>query len=123
MADNKADMALKEAKLDDMANRVDTLKVYFSGRTPGDCGHTVVNVPQLSEEKRPWLIKWYTDEPICHQFLDANTVYKTLSRELSTVLDAVIVNNKQRESVSVLIDKILYDNLMRDNANENNIVI
>lgn len=117
MADNKADKALKEA------NPIDTLKVYFSGKTPTDCGHIIANVPQLSDEKHPWLIKWYTDETICHQFLDAGTIYKALSRELSTVLDAVIVNNKQRESVSVLIDKILYEKLMRDNANENNIVV
>ena len=117
MADNKADTALKEA------NPIDTLRVYFSGETVVDCGHTVVNVPQLSEGKHPWLIKWYTDEKICHQFLDAGTLYKTLSRELSIVLDAVIVNSKQRESVSLLIDKTLHEVLMRDKANENHIVI
>lgn len=117
MAENKADKALKEA------HPINTIKVYYGGKTPADCGHNIVSVPTLDEDTYPWLIKWYTDETICHQFLDASTVYKTLSRELSTVLDAVIVNNKQRESVSVLIDKILYERFMRDNANENNIVI
>lgn len=117
MAENKADKALKEA------HPINTIKVYYNGKTPADCGHDIVSVPTLDNDTQPWLVKWYTDETICHQFVDANAVYKSISTQLGTILDAVIVNNKQRESVSLLVDKMLYELLMRDHSNENDIVI
>ena len=117
MAEDKANEALTQA------NPINTIKVYLSDKTPAECTHHVVEVPSLEKDTQPWLVKWYTDETICHQFVDAGEVYKHISRELNTLLDAVIVNSKQRESVSRLMDKTLYEMLMRDHANGNDIVI
>ena len=117
MAEDKANKALAQA------NPINTIKVYLSGGTPSECTHHVVEVPSLEKDTHPWLVKWYTSETTCHQFVDAGKVYAHISRELDTLLDAVIVNNKQRESVSRLVDKTLYDMLMRDRANGNDIVI
>lgn len=117
MAEDKANKALNQA------NPINTIKVYLSGENPCECTHHVVEVPSLKKDTHPWLVKWYTDEMICHQFVDAGEVYKHISREMNILLDAVIVNGKQRESVSALVDRVLYELLMRDRANENNIVV
>lgn len=122
MAENKAN-ALKEANI--------KLKVYYSGETPADYGSKEIEVPLDAKNGKVWLVKSYIRNSshasqaggTCHQFVDAGVTYHSISRELSTLLDAVIVNSKQRESLSVLVDKILYETLMRDVAHEHDYVI
>ena len=111
MADNKAN-ALKEAK-----NQYQ-LKVYYGGESPSDSGDTTICVDNLDRKHRPWLIKFYTRDGVCHQFADTLGVYRKISQDLSQVLDAVIVNNKQREAVDKIVSNMLLDYLGKDMAGE-----
>ena len=119
MADNKADEAVKEANI--------KLKVYYSGKTPADCGvlEWEYNMEPLDKEHRPWLIKFFPDgeSVACTQFVNSLSVYKSLSRGLAEILDAVIVNNKQREALDKLVDHLLWDELGSDMAHENDAVV
>ena len=114
MADNKADEALKDANI--------KLKVYYSGKTPADCGviEWEYNLEPLDAEHRPWLIKFFPDEDsvACAQFVNSLTVYRSISKGLSEILDAVIVNTKQREALDKLVDHLLWSELGNDAAHE-----
>ena len=110
MADNKAN-ALKEAKNT-------KLKVYYSGDTPEESGHTEVYIDVLDNKHRPWLMKYYTKDGLCHQYADTLGVYRVISRDLEQILDAVIVNNKQRAAIDKIISKMLLDYLGTDMAGE-----
>ena len=114
MADNKADKAIKEAKNI-------KLKVYYSGNTPAESGviEWEHNLEPLDSRHFPWLFKVYRDGvPGCTQFVDSLKVYQSLSKGLSNILDAVIVNAKQREAMDKLVDHLLWGELGRDNAHE-----
>lgn len=114
MADNKAEEAVKEANI--------KLKVYYSGKTPADCGveEWEYNLEPLDSEHRPWLFKFYPDNNVsaCAQFVNSLTVYHSISRGLSEILDAVIVNTKQREALDKLVDRLLWGELGNDAAHE-----
>lgn len=116
MADNKAN-ALKEASYNKYQ-----LKVYYSGKTPADSGSRILEQGILDGEHLPWMFKFYTSDRICHQYGDLSGIYNKLSQDLSAILDAVIVNAKQREAVGKIVDHTLYDYLCRDFANEDDIV-
>ena len=119
MADNKAEEAVKDANI--------KLKVYYSGKTPADCGvlEWEYNMEPLDKEHRPWLFKFFPDgkSVACTQFVDSLSVYKNLSRGLSEILDAVIVNTKQREALDKLVDHLLWGELGSDMAHENDAVV
>lgn len=119
MADNKAEEAVKDANI--------KLKVYYSGKTPADCGvlEWEYNMEPLDKEHRPWLFKFFPDgeSVACAQFVNSLTVYHNISKGLSEILDAVIVNAKQREALDKLVDHLLWEKLGNDNANENDGVI
>lgn len=115
MADNKADEALKDAKNI-------KIKVYYTGDTPTDSGveEWEYNLEPLDREHRPWLFKFYPDNnsPACAQFVNSLTVYRSISKGLSEILDAVIVNTKQREALDKLVDHLLWGELGNDAAHE-----
>lgn len=117
MADNKAP-ALKDAESESNIK----IKVYYSGETPAECGvEEWDNLEPLGGKNAPWLFKYYPDknQKICAQFVNSLAVYRSLSRGLAEILDAVIVNTKQREALAKLVDKLLWGELGNDNANEN----
>lgn len=120
MADDKADEALKDAKNI-------KLKVYYSGKTPADSGveEWEYNLEPLDSEHKPWLFKFYPDDnsPACAQFVNSLTVYRSVSKGLSEILDAVIVNTKQREALDKLVDHLLWGELGSDAAHENDGVV
>lgn len=116
MADNKA-QALKDAKSDIK------IKVYYSGETPAECGveEWEYNLEPLGGKNTPWLFKYYPDKnrKSCAQFVNSLAVYRSISKGLAEILDAVIVNTKQREALAKLVDHLLWERLGNDNANEN----
>lgn len=118
MADNKAEEAVKEANI--------KLKVYYSGKTPADCGVLELkhSMEPLDEEHRPWLFKFFLNEDsgVCMQFVNSLEVYRSLSRGLSNILDAVIVNAKQREALDKIVDHLLWGELASDNSHENDYI-
>lgn len=116
MAENKAEALNK-------ANFKNQLKVYYDGTEPKDCGVAVIDNDVLDRKHRPWLFKCYTKDGVCHQFADTIGIYRKVSQELSSILDAVIVNAKQREAVDKIIDRVLWDYLGRDMAGEKDSII
>lgn len=126
MAENKADAL-------NTTNAVEStkLKVYYSCDTPDRSGMETFEV-SLPVGARPWLIKevsmetedlQYNKSDIVYQFACTSSVYKDLSRSINTILDAVVVNSKQREAVELLVDKALYDRLCTDLANGHDVVL
>lgn len=116
MADNKA-TALTEASLNTK------LKVYYNGETPADSGSFMLNTNILDDKHYPWIIKWYSDKGLCHQYADTKCIYDVITSQLGVVLDAVIVNSKQREALDKLIDNTLWRLLREDMAHSNDYVI
>lgn len=84
------------------------LKVYYDGESPEESGQSEVIVDGLDQRHRPWLVKFYTEEGVCHQYADTLGVYRRVSKDISHILDAVIVNAKQKAAV----DKIISDKLL-----------
>lgn len=121
MAENKAQEALKDAESKSNIK----IKAYYSGDTPEDSGvlDLEYNLEPLDINHMPWLFKVYLDDAHVSQFVNAKKVYFDLSSDLGVVLDSVIVNAKQREAVELLVDKILYQRLRIDNANEGDIIV
>lgn len=117
MTDNKADASKA------VLNPECQLKIYYSGDTPEESGSSVFVTEELDKKHHPWLFKWYLRDGMCRQFADTMGLYHKLSRELSDIFDAVIVNNKQREAIGRVLDKILFEALGRDCANENEIIV
>lgn len=117
MADNKAS-ALKDATTPNIK-----LKVYYFGETPAECGSEdwEYNLEPLGGKHTPWLFKYYPDkdQKNCAQFVNSLTAYHSISRGIAEILDAVIVNSKQREALDKLVDHLLWGQLGSDNANEN----
>lgn len=122
MADNKA-TALKDAESKSNIK----IKAYYSGETPAECGvkEWEYNLEPIDEKHAPWLFKYYPDknQKSCAQFVNSLTAYHTISRGLAEILDAVIVNTKQREALDRLVDHLLWERLGDDNANENDGVL
>lgn len=120
MADNKA-TALKDAESNTK------LKIYYSGDTPADSGveEWELNLYPLDDKHMPWLFKYYPnkDSGACAQFVNSLTVYRSISKGLSEILDAVIVNTKQREALDKLVDHLLWGELGNDNAHEDDGVL
>lgn len=112
MADNKA-TALKDATTPNIK-----LKVFYNGDTIDDCGmeEWEYNLNPLDDKHIPWLFKYYPDksQPVCVQYVNSLAVYKDISRGISEILDAVIVNNKQREALDRLVDRTLWGVLGHD---------
>lgn len=117
MADNKA-KALKDAEAESNIK----IKVYYSGETPAECGvkEWEHNLEPIGRKNIPWLFKYYPDkdQKNCVQFVDSLAMYRSISRGLAEILDAVIVNTKQREALDRLVDHLLWEKLGSDNANE-----
>jgi len=117
MADNKA-KALKDAE----ANSNIKIKVYYSGETPAECGvkEWEHNLEPIGGKNIPWLFKYYPDknQKSCAQFVNSLAVYRSISIGLAEILDAVIVNVKQRDALARLVDHLLWGELGSDNANE-----
>lgn len=115
MADNKA-TALKDAESNIK------LKVYYSGETPADCGmeEWCYNLAPIDDKHTPWLFKYYPNKDLkaCAQFVNSLTVYRNISKGLSEILDAVIVNTKQRDALDKLVDHLLWGELGSDAAHE-----
>lgn len=116
MADNKA-QALTEASLNTK------LKVYYNGESPADCGSFVLDTNVLDDKHYPWAIKWYTSDKICHQYADTKRLYESIMKQLGVVLDAVIVNSKQRDALDKLFDTMLWKTLGEDMARDGDYVI
>jgi hypothetical protein len=116
MADNKAE-ALKEA------NSKYQLKVYYSGPTLEESGQSEVVLDNLDYKHRPWLIKFYTKDGVCHQFADTLGVYRKISQDMAAILDAVIVNAKQRQAVDKIVDDMLLNYLGTDVAGERDSIL
>ena len=112
MAENKANLATKSAK------SKCKLKVYYYGETPEDSGNAEVILDELDYKHRPWLIKFYTKDGVCHQYTDTLGVYHRVSRDMSQILDAIIVNAKQRAAVDKIVGNTLLNYLGRDLAGE-----
>ena len=73
---------------------------------------------ELDYKHRPWLIKFYTKDGVCHQYTDTLGVYHRVSRDMSQILDAIIVNAKQRAAVDKIVGNTLLNYLGRDLAGE-----
>lgn len=116
MADNKA-TALKDTTTPNIK-----LKVFYNGDTPADSGveEWEHNLDPLDDRHTPWLFKYYPDkdQAVCYQYVNSVAVYKKISRGLANILDAVIVNTKQREALDKLVDHMLWDELGHDNTLE-----
>ena len=111
MAANKAD-ASKAAKSNIK------LKAYYYGESPEDSGQAEVIIDELDYKHRPWLVKFYTRDGVCHQYADTLGVYHRVSKDMSQILDAVIVNAKQRAAIGKIVDDKLLDYLGTDMAGE-----
>ena len=98
------------------------LKTYYYGETPEDSGQSEIVLEKLDYKHRPWLVKFYTQDGVCHQYADTLGVYHRVSKDLSSILDAVIVNAKQKAAVERIIDDKLFGYLGRDLANENDLI-
>lgn len=94
------------------------LKVYYYGESPEDNGESEVVLDNLDYDHRPWLVKFYTKDGVCHQYADTLGVYRRVSQDISRVLDAVIVNAKQKAAVDKIISDKLLDYLGNDIAGE-----
>lgn len=99
------------------------LKAYYYGKTPEDSGQAEVIIDGLDLQHRPWLLKFYTRDKVCHQFTDTLGVYRRVSRDIAQILDAVIVNAKQKAAVNKIINDKLFDYLGRDLAGENDAIL
>lgn len=121
MANNKA-TALKDATTPNIK-----LKVFYNGDTPADCGaeEWEYNLEPLDGKHIPWLFKYYPDkdQAVCMQYVNSLAVYRKISRGLSNILDAVIVNNKQREALDKLVDHMLWGELGCDMSMENDCIV
>ena len=84
------------------------LKIYYCGDSPEESGQSEIVIDELGYKHRPWLVKFYTRDGVCHQYTDTLGVYRRVSQDISNILDAVIVNAKQKAAV----DKIISDKLL-----------
>ena len=122
MAETKAEQALKDAKSKSNIK----IKVFYAGDSPAESGSKEFEygIEPLDKKHYPWLFKVYSDNSqYCSQFANTDVLYKEISRELVLLLDAVIVNSKQRDSIGLLVDKLLYNTLCVDRAAEQDIVV
>ena len=99
------------------------LKVYYCGETPEDSGQSEVVLNDLDYKHRPWLVKFYTRDGVCHQYTDTLGVYRRISKDMGKVLDAVLVNAKQRQAVGKIVDNMLLEYLGRDMAGEKDSIL
>ena len=113
MADNKAKALNK-------ADSKYKLKVYYGA--PDLMDETIetvdIYVDKLDRSHCPWIIKFYTGDHVCHQFADTLGIYRKISQDLGQILDAVIVNSKQRAALDKIIGDILLNYLGRDMSGE-----
>lgn len=116
MAANKAD-ASKATKSNNK------LKVYYYGATPEESGQSEVILDELDYKHRPWLIKFYTRDGVCHQYTDTLGVYRRVSQDISNILDAVIVNAKQKAAVDKIISDKLLEYLGTDMSGERDVIL
>lgn len=109
---NKTDSVLNKS---DFQNQ---LKVYYDGKSPEESGSSVIETNCLDSKHRPWLFKYYVKDGVCYQFIDAIGAYHKVSAGISQVLDAIIVNTKQRAAIDKIVDNVLWEALGRDLAGE-----
>jgi hypothetical protein len=115
---NKNAMVANKADASKATKSNNKLKVYYYGATPEESGQAEVILDELDYKHRPWLIKFYTRDGVCHQYADTLGVYHRVSKDLSVVLDAVIVNAKQKAAVEKIINSKLLDYLGEDMSGE-----
>ena len=107
---------------DIMANSKYQLKIFYAGGSPSERA-TTIQVDKLDGDHRPWLIKFYVDNGVCHQYIDSMSAYHKMKTAISEILDVVIVNNKQRMALDKIVDNILSDKFDRDLAGEQDIIL
>lgn len=96
------------------------LKVYYGGPDPMEEPIKTVEfcADELDRSHCPRVIKFYTGDHSCHQYVDTLGAFHKISQELGQVLDAVIVNGKQRAAVDKIVGRILLDYLGSDISGE-----
>lgn len=116
MADNKAN-ALKEAK--DQYQ----LKLYIYGDSSEGKDDMVLFTETVDVKTKPGLIKFYLQDGFCYQYADTAGLYHKLLQDISEILDAVIVNSKQRAALDKIVEKTLSNYLLEDMAHENDAIL
>lgn len=94
------------------------LKVYYDGESLEDSGQLEIVIDELDRKHRPWLVKFYTKDGVCHQYADTLGIYRRVTKDISNILDAVIVNAKQKSAVDKIISDKLLEYLGRDMSGE-----
>lgn len=115
MADNEA-QNLKDAK------KQYKLKIYCDGENPEEKGTVHTIDITLDGVETPWLIKCEYEPGKCQQFCNSMGVYHKVLKDFSDILDAVIVNVKQREALDKIVEKQLRNYLGYDMAHEGDLV-
>lgn len=115
---NKNAMAANKADASKAAKSNIKLKAYYYGESPEDSGQAEVIIDKLDYKHRPWLVKFYTRNGVCHQYADTLGIYHRVSKDMAQILDAVIVNAKQRAAVGKIVNDKLLDYLGTDMAGE-----
>lgn len=116
-------MADTKAKALNQADSKYKIKIYYDGDSPAECGTIEAHFDQLDYRHRPWLVKYYTKDGACHQFTDTLGVYRKVSQDIAQVLDAVLVNAKQRDAVDRIINDKLLEYLGTDMAGEKDSIL
>lgn len=105
-----------------MANSKYQLKIFYTGDSPSE-RTTTVQVDKLDGDHRPWLIKFYVDDGMCHQYIDSMGAYHKMTTIIGQILDVVIVNNKQRIALDKIVDNMLSDYFDRDMSDEHDVIL
>lgn len=94
------------------------IKVFFCGDTPEEKGHSLEYGDILGDPNSPWLIKLRLDNGLCRQYADTLGIYHRISHDFDAILDAIIVNAKQRKAVGKIVDDMLWNYLGKDMSYE-----
>lgn len=99
------------------------IRVYYKDYSDKTRKNGENKVLTLDAKVSPEIIKYYTADGVCHQFVDSARLYVELNHKLETIMKVLVTNNAMREAVGNMLGELLSGKLLKDNANEGDQII
>jgi hypothetical protein len=79
------------------------IRVYYKDYSDKTRKNGENKVLTLDAKVTPELVKYYTADGVCHQFVDSARLYVELRHKLETIMKVLVTNNAMREAVDNML--------------------
>ena len=123
VVEEPTDTPKEEEKQEEEVKFDPVIRIYYKDYSDKTRKNGENKVLTLDTKVMPEIVKYYTADGVCHQFVDSARLYVELRHKLETIMKVLVTNNAMREAVDNMLVELLSGKLLKDNANEGDQIV